>query len=312
MNRQQFLLQKHFARQCTPAEQKELYHSLLEQPEDYEAVIRELWANPQLQARLSATESSRIYQNIIRRRPAPASRIRSWQAAALLAGLLIGGYLFYALLAPSFTVQQTAFGQTDTLQLPDGSTVVLNSHSEIRYATTWNSEDVREVWLKGEAYFSVQHTMNHQKFLVHTDPLSVEVLGTTFNVNHRPGRTQVVLETGKIKLSTPQQDSLVMQPGDWVELSEASPTLVRKSVNLQDYLSWRKQILVFNQTPLPEVAQIIEDYYGVEVRLQDNLRSRTITGSIPTDNLTVLLRALSASMRIKVHQQDQQIVLSSD
>jgi ferric-dicitrate binding protein FerR (iron transport regulator) len=70
--------------------------------------------------------------------------------------------------------------------LPDNSTVILNANSSLRYQENWEAELLREVWVDGEAFFSVVHTHNHQRFRVNvTDDLKVEVLGTEFNVKDR-------------------------------------------------------------------------------------------------------------------------------
>ena len=126
----------------------------------------------------------------------PTPMWRRWAAAAGLAAAVAGGgWVFYSThRAPAPLAVATDFGQTRALALPDGSQVTLNGHSSLRYATTWQPDQPREVWLDGEGFFSVQHMANNQRFLVHTTAgLQIEVLGTKFVVARRRDQTRVVL-----------------------------------------------------------------------------------------------------------------------
>ena len=119
-------------------------------------------------------------------------RYRVPVAAAVLLLMMVTGYL---LLFPSIekVVHQTGYGETAQLSLPDGSQVVLNANSSISFLPDWDEKKERTVTLEGEAFFSISHTVDHQKFIVHSKNIEVEVLGTAFNVNNRRGKSQVVL-----------------------------------------------------------------------------------------------------------------------
>ena len=87
----------------------------------------------------------------------------------------------------------------------------------------WGRESEREVWLDGEAFFSVIHKINNQPFKVKTsEDVAIEVLGTTFNVYHR-NQTKIVLNSGRIQLSLPTvqaDEKIFMNPGELVEYDE--------------------------------------------------------------------------------------------
>ncbi|MGD1895272.1 MAG: FecR family protein [Cyclobacteriaceae bacterium] len=120
------------------------------------------------------------------KRNAQRGKIRQliWYRAAVVSGLVLTAALVWFLLkADSLTEYATDYGEIRTLTLPDSSRVTLNANSAIHYAAKWDVDVAREVWLDGEAYFSVTHTQNDQPFIVHvTDGLRVNVLGTEFNV----------------------------------------------------------------------------------------------------------------------------------
>ena len=105
------------------------------------------------------------------------NRKRRLAIAASLAGLIALGAGFW-MLSQQDIIYKTAYGETKTVELPDGSKVTLNTNSNIRIKHAWNAEIPREVWLDGEAFFKVSHQGNNQKFVVHTqDNVDVEVLG---------------------------------------------------------------------------------------------------------------------------------------
>ena len=115
--------------------------------------------------------------------------------------LLLGVSLWYAWLAQSTSTYVTRYGETQTILLPDSSTVLLNANSRLTLSTDWT--DTREVWLEGEAFFRVRKikritspaSAEHVKFIVRTDRLNVEVLGTEFNVRQRSEKTAVLLKS---------------------------------------------------------------------------------------------------------------------
>lgn len=176
----------------------------------------------------------------------------------------------------------TTYGESRTLSLPDSTKVTLNSNSKISFSTSLLSNGNREVFLEGEAYFLVVHKDNHQKFVVHTGELNLEVLGTKFNVNSRRGNTKVILEEGKVKLnmvSDKQKKDLIMVPGEYVEFTKKGG-LTRKTVDANSYLEWRNNRLIFVGTTLHEIGQMLEDNYGYEVIFEsDSIKYQKFTGS---------------------------------
>ena len=196
----------------------------------------------------------------------------------------------------------TNYGETREVSLPDGSKVTLNANSELRYSSFAEDDTHREVWLDGEAFFSVTHTTDDKKFLVHTSSLTVEVLGTKFNVNNRRGKTSVVLSSGKVKLAIPSQSdtsSVTMQPGERVQYEDLKIT--QEVVNTEVYTAWQKHQLIFDRTTLQEIAEVLEDEYGYKVIIESkNLSQREIsaTKAISIENLETLLEIISKMYQV--------------
>lgn len=209
---------------------------------------------------------------------------------------------------------QTKYGERITITLPDESSVVLNGNSKLRYANNWSDDQVREVWIDGEGFFAVQHTKNHQKFIVHTrEGLSVEVLGTKFNVKTRESGSEVLLTEGKVKLNVDNKaaSAVYLSPG---ELATVKEKKLSKRVVKEDtqYTSWVKSKLVFDKTPLQELAQILRETYGLQVSFQDaELKERQLSGEISSATADDILFAIAETFNIKVTTMDDGSVIFS-
>jgi ferric-dicitrate binding protein FerR (iron transport regulator) len=249
-------------------------------------------------------------------------RTRWLRYAAALTGLLLlaSGWLWTT---GYFTTVRytTAYGETREVTLPDSSVVVLNANSSLRYPSDWAGNADREVWLDGEAYFSVRkaspsrpdRSRSRIKFTVHTPDLNVEVLGTQFTVSKRHTRTLVTLNEGQIRLDVPaetQPRRMVMQPGDQVEYLKDRRKLTRKAVRPEVYSSWTRNVWILDGMPLSEVTQRMEETYGLKVRIADRaLAAEKMTGVVPANNLNVLLEGLATIFQMQVERQDQTIIL---
>jgi len=250
--------------------------------------------------------------------PVPAGN-SSWRwgrvAAALLAVIASAFILYYVNNTVFGRVNvTTAYSENETVVLPDNSTVVLNANSKIEYARRWSDDKVREVWLTGEAFFQVRKSpgKGNSKFIVHTARLSVEVLGTEFDVTERHGKTVVILNSGKVRLRSDNtaEREVTMKPGELVELS-GDNKFVRRTVNPSQYAAWKEGKFIFNKTPLKEIMQIIEDTYGYTVRLDvDGISEETFSGTIPNKDLDNLLKVLSESYDVTIAKSDGQLRIS--
>jgi len=266
-------------------------------------------------AKITSTSSSGfLYADESEAKPVWWQQDYSNVAAALVALLFaIGVYLAVSYAhKPEYISYTTPYSETMEVELPDGSTATLNAASKITYSTQWGDRDTREVWIDGEAFFSVKHTKNHQKFIVHTDKKSsVEVLGTKFNVYDRHKRIQVVLQEGKVQVTAKEKSSpFVLAPGELVEWHEGEENLQKQKVNTHLYTSWKENEILFEKTPLKRVAQTLEDINGVEVIFKNpSLRALNFTGSLSTKDMDSFLLSLSKSFKIQVMREGNQITL---
>lgn len=228
-----------------------------------------------------------------------------WAAAAIVIGIavmVLAPRKEQSVLAAMQTVT-TAFGEVKTIALPDGSEIRLNVNSTVKYAASWDHDSTREVWLGGEAFFEVKHEAGNRKFIVHTDDVDIQVVGTAFNVNTRRVQTQVVLRNGKVNLKLNQKDTalIAMKPGDMVTWSAQRRELSNQQVDPGNYDAWQQQRLIFHDATLAEVLLALEENTGVKVRLEDSaMLQETFTGTIPTGQPEVFFKTLARSFDITI------------
>lgn len=233
---------------------------------------------------------------------------RWWAAAAILLLLVSGVFLFQHFNAGRQTA--SAYGQIKRETLPDGSVVLLNANSRIRYASHWEESATREVWLEGEALFHVQKKPGNTRFIVHANAVNVVVTGTRFNLFNRDNRFNILLEEGSVELETEGQETLKMLPGDYVEMEAGR--LLKKSVNNDQIIAWKDHKFVLENTSLRELATSIEETYGVQVKLAGNIvAEKRLTGILPNDNLDVLLQSLEATQDFIVTRQNNTILIAA-
>jgi transmembrane sensor len=208
---------------------------------------------------------------------------------------------------------RTGFGEHLAVKLPDQSKVVLNGNSVLRYASQWDENSSREVWIEGEGYFSVVHTTNHQKFVVHGfSQLNVEVLGTKFNIKTRQSASEVMLSEGKVKLELgiDTTRALFLKPGQLATVRDKK--LSAQSVNKQRYTSWVENKLFFERTPLRDLSILLKDTYGLTVTFKEpGLEKRELSGEISAGTQDDILYAIAETLDLKVEREGQSVMISS-
>lgn len=164
-----------------------------------------------------------------------------------------------------YNTLKVPYGKTFGITLSDGSKVTLNAGSELRYPVQFiANEKNRTVYLNGEAFFDVVRNKEHP-FIVNTQDMDVEVLGTLFNVSAYKDdhKTFTVLVEGKVaahnKLSA--QDSKVLEPNQKVFFNGDQLELI--PVNVRKYVAWVQGQLVFVDDPFVVIENKLERKYNV-------------------------------------------------
>ena len=197
-----------------------------------------------------------------------------------------------------YEIYTTNFGQTKRLELADGSRVILNSNSALRIPRFSFGKTTRDVYMSGEANFTITHTKDHMRFIVHTDKnLDIEVLGTEFDVYARKSGARVVLNKGKVKLHYLEgqfKKQIMMKPGDLVTMDTKGHASLKKTETPQNFSAWKAHRFIFENASLHEICTLFEDNFGLKVRIPDaTLAAQTISGSFTALSAEELLEILT-------------------
>ncbi len=202
--------------------------------------------------------------------------------------------------------------------------VILNANSSMRIPQQWTDDDSkggREVWLEGEAYFEVQKkSSTRQKFVVHTDQVDVEVLGTKFNVNTRRQHSIVSLEEGKVQLSVKgevqsvleKKTPMVLRPGQVVDIDGTTQVRISTDKDVVTHSGWSRNEFHFDNTSLADVARLIEDTYGYKMEASDTtLFQRSISGDLRVTNVQELAKVLEFTLKLRMRIEEKTIYVTN-
>jgi transmembrane sensor len=168
-------------------------------------------------------------------------------------------------------------GKSYEVALPDGSVVTLNASTRMDFPFTFKGQS-REITLNGEAYLKVAKQAG-KPFLVHLPNSTVEVLGTTFNINsYDSSLVKVSLVDGKVRMKAGKK-TVMMKPGQQAIFHKQNATIDTQPFNATVELGWQKGLYCFSDTHLDEICNAIFRWYGVRASLDHpDLASRTFTG----------------------------------
>lgn len=204
-------------------------------------------------------------------------------------------------------------GQKANLQLPDGTSVWLNSNSMLSYNRKFNKSK-RIVKLSGEAFFNVAKDKS-RPFIVQSGKLSVQALGTTFNFkaySTENNFTTTLLE-GSVLVSN-ECISMTLRPNEKVVYDRKKGQFTKiKLLNAEFSGFWRSDKLAFEQESLESIANILERMYQIHFCFKtENLKSIKFTGKVSTNDYRELLKMIALSAPINYQVKDSTVYLSEN
>lgn len=239
---------------------------------------------------------------------------RAMQFAAVVT-LAIGAYWAFS---PSETIEHKIIANINndvqTVSLPDGSKVYLNTGAKIEYPANFDS-DIREISLTGEAFFEV--TRNESKpFVVQTHQGAVKVLGTSFSVidDSLSGNTRVIVETGKVRLSNNANDEYIdLLPGQSGDYALTSNSLTKAENADPNYASWHTGRLTFKNTDLKSVIACLQRHYKKEIHLQSEKAANCkFTARFDHEPIENVFKMLELTFSLKVSNTNNIFIVDGD
>lgn len=304
------LLEKFLQHTATPEEISRL-SELFGMPEsrkildDYYATK---WAQEHSSVEREAEERmlANLRKQIVRSTPKlPVWKRVSRAAAAVLVPLLAAGTLYFYFDARSYKHSgemaiNVDIGQKADMVLPDGTHVWLNSASHISYDNGYNRKE-RILELQGEAYFEVKKD-SRRPFIVQAEGVSVEALGTSFNVKAYPEDDYITttLIEGSVRVSD-LANSDIMKPNEQLIVTKADRRFTKNiPADAARLIGWRDNILAFERETLGEIAKILERMYSIDIVFEhEDLKQIRFTGKIKNNNLESVLQLISITSPIE-------------
>lgn len=234
-------------------------------------------------------------------------------AATLLLMLATGlGIYFHTVrqLAMPDMVVAVEKGQKASVTLPDGSRVWVNSDSRLTYGSRFNAKE-RILQLEGEAYFEVTPDKD-RPFIVETNRLSVQALGTSFDVKNYEEEDQIstVLMTGKVKVES-DKDCIFLEPNEKVTFNKTTGSMRKSTIeDAGGYADWKFNLLSFRAETFERIVHTLERHYNTRIVFEsESLKKYRFTGSIGNTSLESVLQILSLTSPLAYEVKDSLIVL---
>lgn len=186
-----------------------------------------------------------------------------YSAAAAIAVLLIttlGIYLFHQ--RPETVITSTTYGERKQIILPDGSTVILNSLSSVSYPENLHKNHLREIELKGEAFFDVVKDPQ-RPFVVKSNRTTLKVLGTRFDLSAYQNDEKITarLYEGAVSVAFASGEAVRLNPGEKAVYNKKTnevTLLTISTMNTSDHSEWIKGHLYFENQPLKEIFSVLK------------------------------------------------------
>lgn len=234
----------------------------------------------------------------------------NWLKIAAVLVMIAAGWSAYHLLSPVSYIPVIAGHQVTLKTLPDGSALTLNKNAKISYAN--NFKNNRTVHLEqGSVFFNVAHD-KAKPFVIDVDKISVLVVGTSFNIKHSKELTEIIVETGIVKVSL-GRDEINLQKGEKVVISKHSGQLTKTENTDQLYNYYRSKEFVTDNAPLWRVIDVLNEAYGSSIVIKDDrVRNLTLNTTLKTTaSLDVNLQLICQTFNLTLKRNENDIILSN-
>lgn len=203
---------------------------------------------------------------------------------------------------------KTPPGVKSTMTLQDGSKVMLNSGSSIRYLKNFET-DQRILFLEGEAYFEVARD-TLRPFSVIAGGTKTTALGTAFNISsYKNENINVSLVEGKVAVEV-EENRITLEKGEALRINPETARIKKGQFDTELVLAWTKKKIILRRVKMMEAIRVLENWYGVKFILKNKpMPDLLIYGEFEDEILENVLNGLSYTARFdyKIHQDEVEI-----
>jgi ferric-dicitrate binding protein FerR (iron transport regulator) len=293
---------------------KEKIHIMLKEKKASEVMSDEQSAYI-LRCILSEPNSKR---EVIRLEPEKRTRKRAFRvlfaAAGIAALTALGNSLFFKpkaeitvpVIEQHVIAENTSvdFSGKQLVRLPDGSTVILNDNSTLKYEQNSFGNKTREVTLTGEAFFDIKR--NEKKpFIVHTGKVQTKVLGTAFNINafDSSKNIEVTVTRGKVQVGDAEKIYGIITPNQQIKVNKNNLSFEQNTISAAVVTEWKSNYLILDDINMEEAVALISQKYKVQISLaNEKIKNCRITASFLNDeDLDHVLKVISSVIETEYH-----------
>ncbi len=309
------LLAKDVSGELSEQESKQLQLELESDP-DVEKQVKKLWGDAGYAQELQSINTDNAWNNVNQSISQSIIQRFKWVvSAAAIIICLLASVVFLKLYTDSQLVTYATNASVEQITLPDGTSVGLNYGSTISYPKKFKG-DTRQVKFSGEAFFDVVSDEN-MPFVIETDRISVQVLGTSFNVKDYAAAesSEVIVSTGKVRVdSKVTENNVILVAGDAVKHSTESGILEKRSVATNNYKAWMTMELEFDNSKLSDVFDTIEETYHIEIEVQDDVNAdvEILNATFSQYSLEHVLESVCMTFNLKYIRNDNIYIISKE
>lgn len=209
----------------------------------------------------------------------------------------------------------TALGEQRAVKLADGSVIQMNTHSRLQVHYSGKAREVQ--LLEGEALFVVEHDPA-RPFRVMTDDVTIQALGTQFNVYRHESSTTISVVEGAVTvfggkdIGQPETATPPLTAGEEIQVSHDGRIVKQAPAEVARTIAWRQRKLDFRGAALAEVAEQFNRYNHLQIRIEASpIAARELNGVFNADEPQALLDFLARDPDLQFEKHDNEIVIRS-
>lgn len=217
----------------------------------------------------------------------------------------------------SYNTLITPKGSEYSVVLSDGTEVMLNACSKLKYPVVFNTE-ARMVELEGEALFKVRKSLK-TPFIVKTSNVNIKVYGTVFNVSaySNDNKVQTTLAEGSVGIAYPdihKAEELKLNPGQQNTFDKSTGNIETKEVDAASFMAWSRGLFVFENEPIENILRVLSRWYAFDYEFKDvSLKQQRFTISISRySNASGIFDMIAASSHLRFSMKDNVIRVFSE
>ncbi len=193
-------------------------------------------------------------------------------AASILLIIGLSLKVYYNSLSPRIIEIET-FAETKQVILPEGTKIILNNYSTLKYPAPFD-KNKRDVILSGEAYFEVAKD-KQKPFIVQTDLINIEVLGTHFNITSykNDSNIETTLLEGSVAVSNKDNSQkIILKPNESAIYNKQKGLLTYEVIpNAMEDVAWINGTLLFKNSSLEEISRKLSNQFNIDIQIKDSI-----------------------------------------